>query len=242
MEVFKWCDANENSLIVKLLLLSECPIYTGFVYKTSEAFRWKEHTKSSVCEHLMGSACWKSTESVNLISTWKRHWCVLLKCDGERATVIRVKYCVCTVSEMTLCSVPAGVVRSGPVATSLSGWGDFGSCTVAPRYQQGPLFNREAGVRKPCGRWTVIYTPVLSYIPVLLCSLVSVCCLDVFGVLYDTLFGKENSVEWFTEFTTISAHYLFYKSALNWSNVTYKKDIYHGLHRNMKQHNWVQHW
>lgn len=95
--------------------------------------------------------------------------------DGEPAAVIRVKYCVCTVSEMTLCSVTAGVAAIRPrgdlSVRAGRGRRGFGSCTVAPRYQQGPLFNGEAGVRKLCGRWTVIYTLILSYISVLLCSL-----------------------------------------------------------------------
>lgn len=85
-----------------------------------------------------------------------------------------------TVSEMTLCSVTAGVTPIRP-CDDLSverggGRRGLGSCTVAPGYQQGPLFNGEEGVRKPCGRWPVIYTLILSYISLLLCSLVLVCC------------------------------------------------------------------
>lgn len=63
-----------------------------------------------------------------------------------------------------------------PLCWARRGRHGLGSCTVAPGYQQGPLFNGEAGVRKPCGRWSVIYTPILSYISLSSCSLVLVCC------------------------------------------------------------------
>lgn len=54
-----------------------------------------------------------------------------------------------------------GRADQGRAATSLSerggGQQGLGSCTVAPRYQRGPLSNGEA-VRKLCRRWAVIYT------------------------------------------------------------------------------------
>lgn len=95
--------------------------------------------KSSMCVR------WDPSASEPLLSQW------------ITAFVVRLKW---------HCAVwPQGRRRGradqGPAATSPSERGGgrrgLGSCTVAPRYQQGPLLNGEA-VRKLCRRWAVIYT------------------------------------------------------------------------------------